>query len=110
MPTGAAWPAPVSWGRPGSLPGGRRGHGSPPEFQLPHGLGVAGASVSLNCGLSRELGDGKAPPGPVSGNRATVSLCQAELLGLTAEEVYLVHDDLDKPLGKLALKLGGSAG
>uniref|UniRef100_G1PMV0 peptidyl-tRNA hydrolase n=1 Tax=Myotis lucifugus TaxID=59463 RepID=G1PMV0_MYOLU len=43
------------------------------------------------------------------GNGATVSLCQAELLGLTAEEVYLVHDDLDKPLGKLALKLGGSA-
>uniref|UniRef100_A0A8C9QV66 peptidyl-tRNA hydrolase n=1 Tax=Spermophilus dauricus TaxID=99837 RepID=A0A8C9QV66_SPEDA len=33
----------------------------------------------------------------------------AELFGLTAEEVYLVHDELDKPLGKLALKLGGSA-
>ncbi|XP_057581073.1 probable peptidyl-tRNA hydrolase isoform X4 [Hippopotamus amphibius kiboko] len=41
--------------------------------------------------------------------RATVCLCQAELFGLTAEEVYLVHDELDKPLGKLALKLGGSA-
>ncbi|CAH6788931.1 Ptrh1 [Phodopus roborovskii] len=33
----------------------------------------------------------------------------AELFGLTAEEIYLVHDELDKPLGKLALKLGGSA-
>ncbi|OWK10706.1 hypothetical protein Celaphus_00005207 [Cervus elaphus hippelaphus] len=41
--------------------------------------------------------------------RATVSLGQAELFGLTAEEVYLVHDELDKPLGKVALKLGGSA-
>ncbi|XP_070309375.1 peptidyl-tRNA hydrolase isoform X2 [Odocoileus virginianus] len=40
---------------------------------------------------------------------ATVSLGQAELFGLTAEEVYLVHDELDKPLGKVALKLGGSA-
>nr|XP_056716149.1 probable peptidyl-tRNA hydrolase [Euleptes europaea] len=28
---------------------------------------------------------------------------------LSAEDVYLVHDDLDKPLGKVALKLGGSA-
>ncbi|XP_038193136.1 probable peptidyl-tRNA hydrolase [Arvicola amphibius] len=33
----------------------------------------------------------------------------AQLFGLTAEEIYLVHDELDKPLGKLALKLGGSA-
>uniref|UniRef100_A0A673UL35 peptidyl-tRNA hydrolase n=1 Tax=Suricata suricatta TaxID=37032 RepID=A0A673UL35_SURSU len=33
----------------------------------------------------------------------------AELFGLAAEEVYLVHDELDKPLGKLALKLGGSS-
>ena len=40
---------------------------------------------------------------------ATVSLGQVELFGLTAEEVYLVHDELDKPLGKVALKLGGSA-
>lgn len=27
-----------------------------------------------------------------------------QAIGLTAEEVYLVHDVLDKPLGKLALK------
>ncbi|XP_027279581.1 probable peptidyl-tRNA hydrolase isoform X3 [Cricetulus griseus] len=33
----------------------------------------------------------------------------AKLFGLTAEEIYLVHDELDKPLGKLSLKLGGSA-
>ncbi|XP_007471887.1 PREDICTED: probable peptidyl-tRNA hydrolase [Lipotes vexillifer] len=32
-----------------------------------------------------------------------------ELFGLTAEEVCLVRDELHKPLGKLALKLGGSA-
>lgn len=42
-------------------------------------------------------------------NQGVVSWCLAELFGLTAEEVYLVHDELDKPLGKLALKLGGSA-
>ncbi|EPY75540.1 peptidyl-tRNA hydrolase-like protein [Camelus ferus] len=39
----------------------------------------------------------------INGHRA------AELFRLTAEEVYLVHDELDKPLGKQALKLGGSA-
>ncbi|XP_014445496.1 probable peptidyl-tRNA hydrolase isoform X2 [Tupaia chinensis] len=50
-----------------------------------------------------------APLGRWAVARPTVSLCQAELFGLTAEEVYLVHDELDKPLGKLALKLGGSA-
>lgn len=52
---------------------------------------------------------GQCPLGRSAVTRATVSLCQAELFGLTAEEVYLVHDELDKPLGKLSLKLGGSA-
>lgn len=52
---------------------------------------------------------GQRPLGRWAVTRATLSLCQAELFGLTAEEVYLVHDELDKPLGKLALKLGGSA-
>ncbi|XP_053138056.1 probable peptidyl-tRNA hydrolase [Hemicordylus capensis] len=33
----------------------------------------------------------------------------AEAYNLGAEDIYLVHDDLDKPLGKVALKLGGSA-
>ncbi|XP_056393730.1 probable peptidyl-tRNA hydrolase isoform X2 [Hyla sarda] len=28
---------------------------------------------------------------------------------LTAEKIYLLHDELDKPLGKVTLKLGGSA-
>ncbi|XP_069799158.1 peptidyl-tRNA hydrolase [Dendropsophus ebraccatus] len=28
---------------------------------------------------------------------------------LTAENIYLLHDELDKPLGKVTLKLGGSA-
>lgn len=42
-------------------------------------------------------------------NQGRPFLCLGELFGLTAEEIYLVHDELDKPLGKLALKLGGSA-
>nr|XP_028570392.1 probable peptidyl-tRNA hydrolase [Podarcis muralis] len=33
----------------------------------------------------------------------------AEMFNLGAEDIYLVHDDLDKSLGKVALKLGGSA-
>ncbi|XP_028917959.1 probable peptidyl-tRNA hydrolase isoform X2 [Ornithorhynchus anatinus] len=33
----------------------------------------------------------------------------AKMYTLQAEDVYLVHDELDKPLGKLAMKLGGSA-
>ncbi|XP_054854194.1 probable peptidyl-tRNA hydrolase [Eublepharis macularius] len=33
----------------------------------------------------------------------------AEIYNLSTEDIYLVHDDLDKPLGKVALKLGGSA-
>uniref|UniRef100_A0A6J0TKS3 peptidyl-tRNA hydrolase n=1 Tax=Pogona vitticeps TaxID=103695 RepID=A0A6J0TKS3_9SAUR len=33
----------------------------------------------------------------------------AEMYKLGVEDIYLVHDDLDKPLGKVALKLGGSA-
>ncbi|XP_063172045.1 peptidyl-tRNA hydrolase isoform X1 [Candoia aspera] len=33
----------------------------------------------------------------------------AERYNLNTEDIYLVHDDLDKPLGKISLKLGGSA-
>ncbi|CAM5102909.1 unnamed protein product [Natator depressus] len=33
----------------------------------------------------------------------------AETYNLGVEDIYLVHDDLDKPLGKMAIKLGGSA-
>ncbi|NXT33001.1 PTH hydrolase, partial [Pelecanoides urinatrix] len=33
----------------------------------------------------------------------------AEIYNLHPEDIYLVHDDLDKALGKVAIKLGGSA-
>ncbi|KAM9256644.1 peptidyl-tRNA hydrolase [Cariama cristata] len=33
----------------------------------------------------------------------------AEIYSLCPEDIYLVHDDLDKALGKVAIKLGGSA-
>ncbi|XP_069465240.1 peptidyl-tRNA hydrolase [Ambystoma mexicanum] len=33
----------------------------------------------------------------------------AEKFGLGPEDIYLLHDELDKPLGKVSLKLGGSA-
>lgn len=33
----------------------------------------------------------------------------ADAYDLGVENIYLVHDDLDKPLGKFALKFGGSA-
>ncbi|XP_008940564.1 PREDICTED: probable peptidyl-tRNA hydrolase, partial [Merops nubicus] len=32
-----------------------------------------------------------------------------ESYSVRPEDVYLVHDDLEKPLGKVAIKLGGSA-
>ncbi|NXT23795.1 PTH hydrolase, partial [Syrrhaptes paradoxus] len=33
----------------------------------------------------------------------------AEMYSLRPEDIYLVHDDLDKALGKVVIKLGGSA-
>lgn len=36
-------------------------------------------------------------------------LFQAETYKVGIEDIYLVHDDVDKPLGKIAMKLGGSA-
>ncbi|XP_064249375.1 peptidyl-tRNA hydrolase isoform X3 [Passer domesticus] len=33
----------------------------------------------------------------------------AEIYSLGPQDIYLVHDDLDKALGKVAIKLGGSA-
>ncbi|XP_019331451.1 peptidyl-tRNA hydrolase isoform X1 [Alligator mississippiensis] len=33
----------------------------------------------------------------------------AETYKVGIEDIYLVHDDVDKPLGKIAMKLGGSA-
>ncbi|XP_043421865.1 probable peptidyl-tRNA hydrolase isoform X1 [Prionailurus bengalensis] len=113
-------------GRPGGRRGQRRGSGAAVD------LFTSRCLLSCNCclwprvlkGISVSLyvkwGQLRAPPhesresgqrplGRWAVTRATISLCQAELFGLTAEEVYLVHDELDKPLGKVALKLGGSA-
>lgn len=38
-----------------------------------------------------------------------ISVSKAEIYSLGPEDIYLVHDDLDKALGKVAIKLGGSA-
>ncbi|KAK4811659.1 hypothetical protein QYF61_024731 [Mycteria americana] len=38
-----------------------------------------------------------------------ISVSKAEIYNLCPEDIYLVHDDLDKALGKVAIKLGGSA-
>ncbi|XP_058380107.1 peptidyl-tRNA hydrolase isoform X1 [Diceros bicornis minor] len=127
-------PAPgeaVAGGRPGepwnASHAAQRGHGCAGAAGAAAGCGgELGARPALRRrprpGLAGGCPAGPAPaataherqraqrgPGRSAVTRATVSLCQAELFGLTAEEVYLVHDELDKPLGKLALKLGGSA-
>ncbi|XP_055964795.1 peptidyl-tRNA hydrolase [Sorex fumeus] len=47
------------------------------------------------------------PRRPLHANGRCVSRAAA-MLGLAPDEVYLLHDQLDKPLGKLALKLAGS--
>lgn len=39
----------------------------------------------------------------------TCFLSPAETYKLDIDDVYLVHDDLDKTFGKVSLKLGGSA-
>lgn len=38
-----------------------------------------------------------------------VLICLAAKYGVKAEDILLVHDELDKPLGKIAIKHGGSA-
>ncbi|KFQ08144.1 putative peptidyl-tRNA hydrolase, partial [Haliaeetus albicilla] len=38
-----------------------------------------------------------------------ISVSKAEIYNFRPEDIYLVHDDLDKDLGKVAIKLGGSA-
>ncbi|KFV16947.1 putative peptidyl-tRNA hydrolase, partial [Tauraco erythrolophus] len=38
-----------------------------------------------------------------------ISVSKAEIYNLRPEDIYLVHDDLDKALGKVAIKLGDSA-
>lgn len=38
-----------------------------------------------------------------------ITLNQAGKYSIKPEHILLVHDELDKPLGKLAMKQGGSA-
>uniref|UniRef100_A0A0P6JD72 peptidyl-tRNA hydrolase n=1 Tax=Heterocephalus glaber TaxID=10181 RepID=A0A0P6JD72_HETGA len=102
-------------GNPG-LPGTRHSVGLAVLGQLARRLGVAeswvrDSSCAADLALA-PLGDAQLvllrPRRLMNANGRSVARA-AELFGLTAEEVYLVHDELDKPLGKLALKLGGSA-
>ncbi|CAK6433597.1 unnamed protein product, partial [Pipistrellus nathusii] len=113
-PPGKRWLV-AGLGNPG-LPGTRHSVGMAVLGQLARRLGVAERwARDRRCAadLARAaLGDAQLvllrPRRLMNANGRSVARA-AELLGLTAEEVYLVHDDLDKPLGKLALKLGGSA-
>ncbi|XP_036864014.2 peptidyl-tRNA hydrolase isoform X3 [Manis javanica] len=113
-PPGKRWLV-AGLGNPG-LPGTRHSVGMAVLGQLAQRLGVAetwardrrcAADVAL-----ASLGDAQLvllrPRRLMNANGRSVARA-VELFGLTAEEVYLVHDELDKPLGKLALKLGGSA-
>ncbi|XP_003785369.2 probable peptidyl-tRNA hydrolase isoform X2 [Otolemur garnettii] len=113
-PPGKRWLV-AGLGNPG-LPSTRHSVGMAVLGQLARRLGVAESwARDRRCAADLAL----APLGDVqlvllrprrlmNANGRSVARA-AELFGLTAEEVYLVHDELDKPLGKLALKLGGSA-
>ncbi|EHB10129.1 Putative peptidyl-tRNA hydrolase [Heterocephalus glaber] len=99
-------------GNPG-LPGTRHSVGLAVLGQLARRLGVAeswvrDSSCAADLALA-PLGDAQLVLLRPRMNAGRSVARAAELFGLTAEEVYLVHDELDKPLGKLALKLGGSA-
>ncbi|XP_045702405.1 probable peptidyl-tRNA hydrolase [Phyllostomus hastatus] len=102
-------------GNPGLL-GTRHSVGMAVLGQLARRLGVSESWVrDRRCAADlalASLGDAQLvllrPRRLMNSNGRSVAQA-AELFGLTAEEVYLVHDELDKPLGKLALKLGGSA-
>nr|XP_003470674.1 probable peptidyl-tRNA hydrolase [Cavia porcellus] len=102
-------------GNPG-LPSTRHSVGMAVLGQLAQRLGVAESWVrDPRCAADlalAPLGDAQLvllrPRRFMNANGRSVARA-AELFGLTAEEIYLVHDELDKPLGKLALKLGGSA-
>ncbi|NXX99417.1 PTH hydrolase, partial [Centropus bengalensis] len=48
------------------------------------------------------------PRRPMNLNGPSVASA-AEIYRLRPEDIYLVHDDLDKALGTVAIKLGGSA-
>ncbi|XP_016066491.1 PREDICTED: probable peptidyl-tRNA hydrolase [Miniopterus natalensis] len=113
-PPGKRWLV-AGLGNPG-LPGTRHSVGLAVLGQLAQRLGVAESwARDRRCVADlalASLGDAQLillrPRRLMNANGRSVARA-AELLGLTAEEVYLVHDELDKPLGKLALKLGGSA-
>ncbi|XP_036769754.2 probable peptidyl-tRNA hydrolase [Manis pentadactyla] len=113
-PPGKRWLV-AGLGNPG-LPGTRHSVGMAVLGQLAQRLGVAESwARDRRCAADlalASLGDAQLvllrPRRLMNANGRSVAQA-AELFGLTAEEVYLVHDELDKPLGKLALKLGGSA-
>ncbi|XP_027629836.1 probable peptidyl-tRNA hydrolase isoform X5 [Tupaia chinensis] len=113
-PPGKRWLV-AGLGNPG-LPSTRHSVGMAVLGQLARRLGVAESwERDRRCAADlalAPLGDAQLvllrPRRLMNANGRSVARA-AELFGLTAEEVYLVHDELDKPLGKLALKLGGSA-
>ncbi|XP_052505672.1 probable peptidyl-tRNA hydrolase isoform X3 [Budorcas taxicolor] len=113
-PAGKRWLV-AGLGNPG-LPGTRHSVGMAVLGQLARRLGVAESwARDRRCAADlalASLGDAQLvllqPRRLMNLNGHSVARA-AELFGLTAEEVYLVHDELDKPLGKVALKLGGSA-
>ncbi|XP_055126976.1 peptidyl-tRNA hydrolase isoform X4 [Symphalangus syndactylus] len=113
-PPGKRWMV-AGLGNPG-LPGTRHSVGIAVLGQLARRLGVAESwTRDRHCAADlalAPLGDAQLvllrPRRLMNANGRSVARA-AELFGLTAEEVYLVHDELDKPLGRLALKLGGSA-
>uniref|UniRef100_G1MEF1 Peptidyl-tRNA hydrolase 1 homolog n=1 Tax=Ailuropoda melanoleuca TaxID=9646 RepID=G1MEF1_AILME len=113
-PPGKRWLV-AGLGNPG-LPGTRHSVGLAVLGQLAQRLGVAdGWARDRRCAADlalASLGDAQLVllrPWRLMNNNGRSVARAAELFGLTAEEVYLVHDELDKPLGKLALKLGGSS-
>ncbi|XP_007528936.3 peptidyl-tRNA hydrolase isoform X1 [Erinaceus europaeus] len=113
-PAGKRWLV-AGLGNPG-LPSTRHSVGMAVLGQLARRLGVADSwARDRRCAADlalASLGDAQVvllrPRKLMNANGRSVARA-AELFGLAAEEIYLVHDELDKPLGKLALKLGGSA-
>lgn len=104
----------VGLGNPG-MPDTRHSVGMAVLGHLAQRLGVA-ESFARNARCSADiaqasLGDAEVvllrPRRLMNANGRCVSRA-AEMLGLAPDEVYLLHDELDKPLGKLALKLAGS--
>uniref|UniRef100_A0A8C0CFH5 Peptidyl-tRNA hydrolase 1 homolog n=1 Tax=Balaenoptera musculus TaxID=9771 RepID=A0A8C0CFH5_BALMU len=112
-PPGKRWLV-AGLGNPG-LPGTRHSVGMAVLGQLARRLGVAESwARDRRCAADlaqASLGDAQLvllrPRRLMNVNGRSVARA-TELFAL-AEEVCLVHDDLHKPLGKLALKLGGSA-